>query len=224
MGLLHPPNAGVIEPSQPMELDQACAHRGLRYRLSMSAQCHSLFSGSTERVYTATWVPTSTTRPVGIWKKSVASLAELAKPMKSRSCQPGIPECGDGFNERRERKNDVDMMSKCRPCLRAIASAFGTFGDSMNPKRSATRLNRSEIGVISTRSSSSVRGVSAVTIVRMMFCSCSTLLCLRLCSSEAGAKSGSLVRNTAVPGTICGGRFSRLRISASIGTSIRRVF
>ena len=28
--------------------------------------------------YTVTWVPTSTTRPVGIWKKSVASLAERA--------------------------------------------------------------------------------------------------------------------------------------------------
>jgi hypothetical protein len=31
--------------------------------------------------YTVTWVPTSTTRPVGIWKKSVASLAERASAM-----------------------------------------------------------------------------------------------------------------------------------------------
>ncbi len=30
---------------------------------------------------TVTWVPTSTTRPVGIWKKSVASLAERASAM-----------------------------------------------------------------------------------------------------------------------------------------------
>ncbi len=47
-------------------------------------------------------------------------------------------------------------------------------------------------------------------MVRMTLCSCSTLLCLRLCSSAVGAKSGSLVRNTAVPGTMCGGFFSRL--------------
>src|SRR5262245_1635088 len=31
--------------------------------------------------HTVTWVPTSTTRPVGIWKKSVASLADFARPM-----------------------------------------------------------------------------------------------------------------------------------------------
>ena len=35
---------------------------------------------------TVTCVPTSTTRPVGIWKKSVASLAILASPMNRRSC------------------------------------------------------------------------------------------------------------------------------------------
>ena len=35
----------------------------------------------------------------------------------------------------------------------------------------------------------------------MTLCSCSTLLCLRLCSSAVGANSGWLVRNTAVPGT-----------------------
>jgi hypothetical protein len=38
-------------------------------------------SGSVWRAYTVTWVPTSTTRPVGIWKKSVASLAERASAM-----------------------------------------------------------------------------------------------------------------------------------------------
>ena len=54
----------------------------------------------------------------------------------------------------------------------------------------------------------------------MTLCSCSTLLCLRLCSSAVGAKSGSLVRNTAVPGTICGGFFSRLCSSVSSGTSV----
>src|SRR5216684_1631065 len=81
--------------------------------------------------HTATCVPTSTTRPVGMWKKSVASLADFARPMNNRSCQRGIAECEAGLSARRDRKNDVDMMSKCQPCLRATASAFGTFGDSI---------------------------------------------------------------------------------------------
>src|SRR6516165_11602139 len=85
----------------------------------------------TEAAHTATCVPTSTTRPVGMWKKSVASLADFARPMNSRSCQRGIAECEAGLSARRDRKNDVDMMSKCQPCLRATASAFGTFGDSI---------------------------------------------------------------------------------------------
>ena len=55
----------------------------------------------------------------------------LASPMNSRSCQRGMPECAAGLSARRDRKNDVDMMSNCQPCLRAIASAFGTFGVSM---------------------------------------------------------------------------------------------
>src|SRR5262249_60029262 len=61
--------------------------------------------------HTVTWVPTSTTRPVGIWKKSVASLAILVSPMNRRSCQRGMPEWAAGRSERRDRKNDVDMMS-----------------------------------------------------------------------------------------------------------------
>src|SRR6266478_317275 len=52
------------------------------------------------------WVPTSTTRPVGIWKKSVASLADLASAMNSRSCQGGMPDCAAGLSERRDKKND----------------------------------------------------------------------------------------------------------------------
>src|SRR5215468_12537451 len=82
-------------------------------------------------VYTVTCVPTSTTRPVGIWKKSVASLAERASAINRWSCHDGIPDFADGFSARRDRKNDVDMMSNCQPCLRAIASAFGTLGCSM---------------------------------------------------------------------------------------------
>ena len=80
--------------------------------------------------------------------------------MNSRSCQRGMPDCAAGLSARRDRKNDVDMMSNCQPCLRAIASAFGMFGVSMKPKRSVTRENVSPIGSIRTRSSSATRGVS----------------------------------------------------------------
>ena len=40
------------------------------------------------------------------------------------SCQTGMPEFAAGLSERRDRKNDVDMMSKVQPSLRAIASAL----------------------------------------------------------------------------------------------------
>jgi len=84
-----------------------------------------------DATYTITCVPTSTTRPVGIWKNSLASLALRASPMNSRSCQRGMPECLAGLSARRDRKKDVDMIPKCKPCLRATASAWGTFGVSM---------------------------------------------------------------------------------------------
>ena len=59
--------------------------------------------------------------------------------MNKRSCQAGIPERGSNRTERRDKKNDVDMISKLRPSLRACPSAFGTFGVSMKPKRRSTR-------------------------------------------------------------------------------------
>jgi hypothetical protein len=62
-----------------------------------------------------------------------ASLAERLRRMNSKSCQRGLPECAAGFSARRDRKNDVDMMSNCQPSLRAIASVFGTLGDCMKP-------------------------------------------------------------------------------------------
>jgi hypothetical protein len=155
--------------------------------------------------------------PGGYLEKVVASFADRARPINSRSCQPGIPECGEAFSERRERKNDVDMMSKCRPCLRATASALGTLGCSIKPKRSATRVKRSEIGVISTRSSSSVRGVVGghdgeddVLLVQH-------LVVLEIVQAARPARNPDRwSENTAVPGTMWGGRFSRLRISASM--------
>ena len=43
----------------------------------------------------------------------------------------------------------MDIISKCKPCLRAIASAFGTFGVS-KPNFNVTCENRGEIGVMGT--------------------------------------------------------------------------
>ena len=67
------------------------------------------------------------------------------------------------------------MMSKVQPSFRAIASAFGTFGVSMNPNRRTTRENVSPTGSMRTRSDTSTRGVGAVSTVRITFFSCSTL-------------------------------------------------
>ena len=63
------------------------------------------------------------------------------------------------------------MMSNCQPSFRAITSAFGTFGDSMKPKRSRTVENLSLILSMRTRSATSTRGVCAVSMVRITLCS-----------------------------------------------------
>ena len=86
-----------------------------------------------------------------------------------------MPECAAGFSDRRDRKNDVDMMSNCQPSLRAIASVRGTLGDSMNPNRSVTLEKVALISSSRTRSTGSMRGVGAVSMVRMTFFWCSTL-------------------------------------------------
>jgi hypothetical protein len=53
--------------------------------------------------------------------------------MNNRSCHTGMPDRTSGLTDRRDRKKEVDMMSKLNPRLRASASAFGTFGVSMKP-------------------------------------------------------------------------------------------
>ena len=55
------------------------------------------------------------------------------------------------------------------------------------------------------RLSIGIHGTSWLRTVTNRFCSCSTLLCLRLCSSALGTTPGSAVRNTAVPSTRTGG-------------------
>ncbi len=57
----------------------------------------------------------------------------------------------------------------------------------------------------------------------MMLRSCRTRLCFRLCISAVGAAVGSAVKNTAVPGTRCGGLASSLRSSQSRSASFLRV-
>ena len=51
--------------------------------------------------------------------------------MNNLSCQRGILDCGDGRNDRRDRKNDVLMTSNFKPEIRQAGSACGTFGLSM---------------------------------------------------------------------------------------------
>src|SRR5262245_11323645 len=44
--------------------------------------------------------------------------------MNSLSCQRGMPERTASLSARRERKNEVDMISNCQPSLQAAASAL----------------------------------------------------------------------------------------------------
>src|SRR5690606_9296052 len=81
--------------------------------------------------HTDTWVPSSTTRPGGMRKKSVGLAALRIRKINSLSCQRGMPWRAVGTTERRPRKKLVDMMSNFSPCLRHRPSARGTFGVSI---------------------------------------------------------------------------------------------
>jgi hypothetical protein len=82
---------------------------------------------------------------------------------------------GSVRTERRDKKNDVVMMSKLQPFLRATPSARGIFGVSMKPKRSSTRRKDVPIGSMLTRSAPGTWGLVSICTVSMAFCSCSTL-------------------------------------------------
>src|SRR5690606_21913024 len=81
--------------------------------------------------HTDTWVPSSTTRPGGMRKKSVGLAAFRIRKINSLSCHMGMPWRADGTTERRPRKKLVDMISNFSPCLRHRPSARGTFGVSI---------------------------------------------------------------------------------------------
>src|ERR1700678_2662884 len=76
---------------------------------------------------------------------------------------------------------------------------------------------------ISYRLASGTRGVVSLRTFKSTTRSCSTLLCLRLCMSDDGAEVGSLVRKTAVPGTLTGFDLSSILIRSSIGIESRCV-
>ena len=84
--------------------------------------------------------------------------------------------------------------------------------------------NPSAIFVSVTRSASVTNGELAVLTVTITLDSCSTLLCLRLCSNAAGAFSGLPVRNIAVPGTRDTEDFVIDLMNAVRGTLSRRTF
>ena len=95
--------------------------------------------------------------------------------MNIRSCHGGIPDLASTRTERRDRKKEVDMMSKLHPCLRAMPSARGTFGVSMKPNRMRTREKDFPRGSMLTRSAVLTWGVFSITTVSTTLFSCRTL-------------------------------------------------
>ena len=75
----------------------------------------------------------------------------------------------------------------------------------MKPKCRATSQQLLPRASTSQRLSKPIQGTSWCLTVTKMFCSCSTLLCLRLCSSALGVEPFSADRKTAVPATRVGG-------------------
>src|SRR5262249_2652952 len=86
------------------------------------------------RPYTSTWAPSSTTRLLGMRKKSVALTALRCSQMNSRSRRPDM--CGRllATSFSRPRKNEMSIMLKAKPMRSAAdASTRGTLGDSAKP-------------------------------------------------------------------------------------------
>ncbi|MCY1510440.1 hypothetical protein D9M68_448170 [compost metagenome] len=100
----------------------------------------------------------------------------------------------------------------------------GTSARSMKPWRAVTTQMPAISCSASMRRRASTRGVSHESTRSTITCSCSTWLCLRLCSSACGTAVASGFRNTAVPLTRCGmfsasdstkGRSGRLSAAAA---------
>src|SRR6218665_851521 len=94
-------------------------------------------------------------------------------------------------------------MSQPRP--RNSASARGRARAFLKPYWITTCQQSWPSDSICNRLSSPIHGVSWLCTVTNRFCWCSTLLCLRLCSSALGTAPVPAVRKTAVPSTRVGG-------------------
>ena len=136
-----------------------------------------------------------------------------------------MPEWAAGLSARRDRKNDVDMMSNCQPSLRAIASAFGTLGDSMKPNRSVTLekvgadlLHPHPLGRVDPRRRRGLDGENDVLLVQ------------HLVVLQAVHQRGRRARRDRWSGTRrcrstrCGGRFSSIATRSASGNSSLRDF
>ena len=117
------------------------------------------------------------------------------------------------------------MSSICTPWLCSSLRASGTSGSFLKPKCNVTCQQQWPSGSTSTRRSNGIQGTSWWLTVTNRFCSCSTLLCLRLCSSALGVLPFSADRNTAVPVTRTGGlmKTASRKLSRSMASSRRRL-
>src|SRR5690242_4430485 len=97
-----------------------------------------------------------------MWKKAVAGIALRARNANSLSRHSAMPGRRVATTVSRDRKNVVSIMSKASPCGAHAASAAGTSGSSMKPKRNVTAWNEYPRSRISMRSAASANGVSSV--------------------------------------------------------------
>src|SRR6185437_15987464 len=221
---------GRVDAKSPRSQGQSFTHaesapprrRGLGGEAALRGGFAQACSADAER---STWLasfhistsdPSSIRRLPGIRKKAVADSALCAMKANRRSRHNAMPcRCLPATTVSRERKNVVSIMSNGGPSWRHCASRRGTSGSSSKPKRSRNRAKPSPSAVHSDCSAGSDRGVSSVSTVSSTLRSCSTLLCLRLCSSELGIASALAVRNTAVPDTRWSGWSARFRMNGA---------
>src|SRR5690606_1349541 len=81
----------------------------------------------------STWVPSSTTRLVGIWKNSVALAALRERATNNFSRQTAIAGATLGISVSRDRKKLVSIRLKSSPWRSHSLSSAGTSGCSLNP-------------------------------------------------------------------------------------------
>ena len=166
----------------------------------MSAM-RSATSGRAGQVQISTWLPSSTTRLVGSLKNSIALSALRSIQANSFSRQIAMPGRAEAIRVCRARKKLVSIILNCG----AAGLDLGQRGRDVDflheaiahddPEEAGAIILGLDPPLAGTKGTSSIRTVSSMTR------SCSTLLCLRLCSSACGTPVIDVVMNTAVPGT-----------------------